>query len=362
MIEIPGIGSVMKILSGLILLVSIALLFSENVTIKLNNHLLMAWTAYVFYTSLSVFWSTNFEASLPIAIGLIQVLVISAVLAKFDLHEEDIKIIELAWLLVSLICLLLFFGGAGKQIEYGGRISIVLSSGGSDPNEFCAYFYMALAIVVVRLFKNTVRLINLLYIIYMLAIFYCIFLTGSRGGLLAAIAAVFVSWMFSTAITFKKIIVLCILIIAVYIIFVYIFIPHLPQSVLERFQPQSIVEDKGSDRAVIWETALTTISSGTTRLLYGYGPFGVTFMNFTMHNQFIQALMDGGIIGLLLYLNLFIELNRKAYRNGPVFFGGVAGAFTALLTLSAYTFFKPIWIIFLMCLLNIKKNDDTGIE
>lgn len=363
MVEIPGIGSAMKIISILILMIGIILLFSENVTVKINNRLMLAWTAYVLYTSLSIFWSTNFESSLQIAIGLIQVLVISLILAKFDLYEEDIRVIEFAWILVSLICLLLFFGGAGQQIEYGGRISIVLSSGGADPNEFCAYFYMPLAIAITRLFRNKSRLMNMMSIIFILAVFYCIFSTGSRGGMLAAIAVIMVSWTFSSSISLKKIVLLCVLIIVIYMAFFYIFMPNLPQPVLERFQLASIIEDKGSDRAIIWETAFHNISSGTTRLIYGYGPFGITFMNrYTMHNQFIQALMDGGIIGLLLYLNFCVELIRKAYRNGPAFFGGITGAFAALLTLSAYAFFKPIWLIFLMCLLTIKKSAVQEIE
>lgn len=361
MVEIPGVGSAMKILSTLLLFIGFILLLSENATIKLNNRLTLAWSAYVFYTFLSLFWSTNFLASLQTVIGLIQVMVISLILSKFDLYEEDVRRIESAWLLVSLICLMLFFGGAGQQIEYGGRLSIVLSSGGADPNEFCAYFYIPLAIMIVRLFRNKSRLSNVIYIFYIFAIFYCIFLTGSRGGMLAAMVAVIVAWLFSTAFSLKKIVFLCILIVAAYIVFLFLFVPNLPQTVIERFQLESIVEDKGSDRIVIWQTALSNITAGTTRIIYGYGPFGVTFMSrYTMHNQFIQALMDGGIIGLLLYLNFCVELIRKAYRNGPVFFGGIAGAFAALMTLSAYAFFKPIWLIFLMCLLTVNRDELQG--
>ncbi|MDD4582928.1 MAG: O-antigen ligase family protein [Eubacteriales bacterium] len=356
MVEIPGIGSAMKALSILIFVIGALLLISENVTFKINNPLVLAWSAYVFYTSLSIFWSTNFESSLQTAIGLIQVFVISIILSKFNIYEEDIRIIELAWIITSLICLMLFFGGAGQQYEYGGRTTIVLRSGGADPNEFCAYFYMTLAFIIVRLFRNKSILINLMYFSYMLIIFYCILSTGSRGGLLAAIAVVFVSWIFSTSISFKKIALLCILMVTLYLVFIYFFVPNLPQPMLERFQLSSMIEDKGSDRVIIWETAFNDIFSGTSRLIYGYGPFGITFMRYTMHNQFLQALMDGGIIGLILYLIFFIVLARKAYRNGPAFLGGIAGAFVALMTLSAYAFFKPIWIIFLMCLLTISKK------
>ena len=362
MIEIPGIGSAMKIMGILLLSAGLILIFSENVIIHFNNRFMLAWTAYVFYTSISIFWSTNFKASLDIAVGLIQVLVISLILAKFTLDEEDIKVIEAAWLLVSLICLLLFFGGAGQQIEYGGRISIVLSTGGADPNEFCAYFYMTLAIITVRLFNSRPGWMTLTYVIYMLAIFCCILLTGSRGGLLAAIAVVAVSWMFSAALSLKKIVMLGVLIAVIYLAFLHIFASYLPQSILERLHLSAMIEDKGSERILIWTSAIQNISSGTIRLLFGYGPFGVTFMKYTMHNQFIQALMDGGIIGLALYLNLFRELIRKAYQNGPAFLGGIAGVFTALMTLSAYAFFKPVWIIFLMCLLTVKRQTVHGNE
>lgn len=355
MVSIPGIGSGMKALSILLLFVGIVLLLSENVTVKLNNRLAAAWTLYVLYTALSVFWSANFEESLPIAVGLIQVLAISLVLTKFDLDEEDVRTIEFAWILVSVICLLLFFGGAGQQIE-DGRISIVLSYGGADPNEFCAYFYIPLAIAVSRLFRNRLKLVNLVYIIYIMTMFYCIFSTGSRGGLMAAMAAVIVSWVFSTSISIKKVALMCILLGASYIVFIHYFIPNLPQPLLERLSPSAILEDKGSNRAYIWEAAFSNIFSGTARLIYGYGPYGITFMRHTMHNQFVQVLLDGGLIGLLLYLNLCFELARKAFRNGAVFLGGIAGAFAALMTLTAYAYFKPIWVIFLMCLFTIKRR------
>lgn len=355
MVEIPGIGSGMKALSLLLLFLGVILLVSENVTIRLNNHLAMAWIMYVLYTSLSVFWSTSLKSSIPIAIGLIQVLVVSLVLTKFDLYEDELRIIEFAWLLVSLICLVMFFGGAGQQIG-DGRISIVLSSGGADPNEFCAYFYIPLAVLITRLFKNRFKLQHLAYFFYMILIFYCIFLTGSRGGLLSAVAAVFASWMFSTSISFKKVALMAIALVVAYFVFVNYFIPNLPQPLLERLYLTSVLEDKGSNRVLIWESALNNIFSGTDRLIYGYGPYGITFMRQTMHNHFIQALLDGGAIGLLLFMYLCIQLTRKAFRNGPVFLGGVAGAFASLMTLTAYAYFKPLWMIFFMCLLTVKER------
>lgn len=357
MVEIPGLGSAMKILSILLLLIGILLLISEDAVISFKNRLALAWTAYVAYTALSCFWSADFETSFVLSAGLIQVLVLSLVLAKFDFHEEELWIIEGAWFLVSLICLLLFFGGAGQQYEYGGRTTIVLSSGGADPNEFCAYFYMTLAFLTVRLCGTRLRPVSLVYFSYMLLLFYCILLTGSRGGLLAAFAAVGVVWMFSASAPLKKIALLCVTLAALYLIFTHFFIPNLPQAIWERYQPASIIQDRGSERAEIWETAFSDIFSGTSRLIYGYGPFGATFMRSTMHNQFIQVLMDGGILGLLLYGNLCVELLKKAYRNGPACLGGMVAAFTALLTLSAYAFFKPIWVIFLMGLLTIKRRN-----
>jgi O-antigen ligase len=359
MVELPGIGSGMKIASIFILMTGLLLLFSSNTATKSKNRLALAWAAYVVYTFISIFWSTNFQSSLQTAVGLIQLLVISLVLTRFDFYDEDKRIIEFAWILVAFICLFLFFGGSGQQYAYGGRTTIVLSSGGADPNEFCAYFYMALAILVVRLFRNKPGLMTPLYISLVLVIFYCILMTGSRGGMLSALAVVVISWLFSKSISIKKIAMLTLFILLIYFVFQYLFVPNLPQSVLERLQFESMIEDKGSGRTIIWEMALNDIFSGTTRVIYGYGPFGVTFMRDTMHNHFLQALIDGGIIGLTLFLNFFFELTRKAFRNGPVFIGGMAGAFTAMLTLSAYSFFKPIWLIFMMCLLTTSKNNNV---
>ncbi len=357
MLAIPGLGSAMKVICIFIVSAGMLLLFYEDAVIRFNNRLVWAWSLYVFYTAVSSLWSKDFEAGIYMGAGMVQVLILSLVVAKFNLLKKDIWIIEGAWIIVSFACLMLFFGGAGHQYGYEGRSTIMFESGGSDPNEFCAYFYMALAFLTVRILRKGFKMTSLMSLIYMLAIFFCILLTGSRGGLLAAFVAVAVSWLFFSSASLKKVAFLCIVFLSFYLIFTRFVIPILPAEIIMRFRPTSIIADGGSERAKIWEEAFADIFSGTTRLIYGYGPFGATFMRPVMHNQFIQALMDGGLIGLLLFTNFFIELIKKAYRLGPAFLGGTAAAFTSLLTLTAYAFFKPVWVIFTMCLLSVPKGD-----
>lgn len=357
MVGLPGIGSIMKLLSLLILVLGVLLLIAENAVIQLAYPLALAWTAYVLYTAASIYWSTDFDASFDIAAGLIQILLISLVIGNMGIREDDVRVIENACILTSLICLILFFGGAGQQIEYGGRISIVIGSGMTDPNEFCAYFYLTVAIILTRLLRNPLKIANLFYMFLLLAIFYCILTTGSRGGLMAAASAAAVTWAFATRASVKKLLLLGFLAAVGYLVFVHFIISAMPQGVLERFHLTSIIEDKGSDRLLIWTTAFRDLFYGNIRLIFGYGPFGVTFMRNTMHNQFLQALMDGGLIGLALYLNLAGQLYREAFRKGAVLLGGLTGVFAALLTLSAYAFFKPVWITFLLCLITVRKNE-----
>lgn len=357
MIGLQGIGSIMKLISLLILVLGVLLMIAEDAVIQFTNPLALAWTAYVLYTAASILWSTNFEASFHIAAGLVQILLISLVIANMGIKEGDFRIVENACILTSLICLFLFFGGAGQQIEYGGRISIVFGSGMTDPNEFCAYFYITIAIILTRLLRNPLKMANVLYVFLLLVIFYCILTTGSRGGLMAAAAAAAVTWASATRASVKKLMLLGLLAAVGYLAFVHFIISSMPQGVLERFHLTSMIADKGSDRIMIWTAAFQEIFSGNIRLIFGYGPFGVTFMRNTMHNQFLQALMDGGLIGLVLYLNLAVQLYRQAIRKGAVLLGGLTGIFAALMTLSAYAFFKPVWITFLLCLIPVKLNE-----
>lgn len=357
MLTIPGLGSAMKMFSIFIVLAGIVLLIYEDAAIKFNNSLAWAWSLYAIYTAFSSLWSKDFETSLYTGAGMVQVLILSLVVTKFELLEKDVRVIEGAWLIVSVICLLLFFGGAGHQYEYGGRSTIMFESGGADPNEFCAYFYMILAFLTVRILKKGLKPVSLICSAYMLAVFFCILLTGSRGGLLGAFVAISVPWLFYGSAPLKRLVVLCIALLTFYLIFTYFIVSLLPVEIIERLRPDSIIADGGSERTAIWQEAFTDIFSGTMRLIYGYGPFGVTFMRSAMHNQFIQALMDGGLIGLLLYIFFFVQLIKRAYRIDPAFLGGTAAAFTSLLTLTAYAFFKPVWVIFSMCLLSRAKED-----
>ena len=75
---------------------------------------------------------------------------------------------------------------------------------------------------------------------------------------------------------------------------------------------ESISEDKGSGRGdlflMVWELIL---KSDTLELIFGHGYNSVVeVLEYSAHNDFLEVMYDQGIIGLGLYVCIYISLIR----------------------------------------------------
>ena len=66
--------------------------------------------------------------------------------------------------------------------------------------------------------------------------------------------------------------------------------------------------------------------------------------------------MDSGIIGFSLYILMLRYIYKRAKENGEITLASFWGIQVALLTLSAYAYFKMVWMIYLFCLFTYRKD------
>jgi len=361
MLSIGVLGSLLRLVSLFIGLSSLSVHLWYNNRIIYKNGVLISWAAYVIFVLLSTIWSNTPNTSFIVSFGLIQVLIISFTLTVYRFSENDMKFIEIAWILVAIICVFLLLSSSGNTYFIEGRRTIVLRYGFVDPNELTAYFIVPTVILVSKIIKKQ-NIYTIFLIILFMLVFYSIIITGSRSGILSFILTVIFT-LFKSRVKIRNILFFVFIgVISYYLVF-NVFRDLLPVSVLQRLQFTSINNDGGSDRFIIWQQSITNTLNDGFRFIYGYGPFGAPNISITptMHNHFLQSFVDGGLMGLLLF-SIFIFLLLIKKSNLYFYLPSIIGAIVMIMTLTSYASFKPIWTIFMMGLVNVNLKTSNKIE
>jgi O-antigen ligase len=190
-----------------------------------------------------------------------------------------------------------------------------------DPNEFSSSLCFCCAYLLSIIFSTKKRLLTILGIA---CCFVLIFLTGSRGGILN-ICVIFFVWFLFYGGKYRFKILLVAFVFAV-IIFSVLF-RDLSSYMLNRFNIfASLSSDGGAGRFNIWMAALNKFNKSNLAYKffgYGYGMFvpsvnyiAVGHTNAYMsHNMWIDCLITGGIIGVLLLFCAFLSVLYYAWKN-----------------------------------------------
>ncbi len=145
--------------------------------------------------------------------------------------------------------------------------------------------------------------------------YYCLMFQYSRGGYLAAI----VSWIFYGLIKDRKILVA----LAVLGIFWQNFLPQSVQQRINMSQTESGTDSSITERYDMWDQAEVLIKSSP---IFGLGYNITPFMGIeaggkhrnSLHNGYMQLLLEQGAIGLLIFVAFFItgfRLGWRLYKN-----------------------------------------------
>jgi O-antigen ligase len=358
MVGLEGFGSFERLFSLGVVACSVAVL-TLNRVVLIPRRGSTWWILYAFWTLLTVLWASNPNGALDIGLGLFLVVGVSLLVSLLPLNRADGRLIRVAWLAMAGVCGLIF-ALTGQMQRVGERTTVILSSGGSDPNEFSAYFLLPLGILTAQFTRRPLwtRVASGLGV---LAIFYIIFLSGSRGGLLGALAVVALVLFSELRRGARGLMIIGVAsLLGVWLAATYV-LPNVPSEVLQRLSWQAVMMDDGSGRVEIWRAAGTVLENSGWRLLFGFGPLGAGTARPVLHNHYLQALVDGGMIGFFLFLGLTVAALRNARACGAPLFAATVGTLITLLTLTCYANYRPAWVVLSMTLIcgRMIASDDS---
>lgn len=225
------------------------------------------------------------------------------------------------------------------------------AAGGVDPNDLA--MTLALGLPMAWYLSNTYRKPLLRWICrgYLPVAVVSIGLTGSRGGLLASIVALTIVPLSMTRLSPNRLAIT----IATLLLSGALAVAYVPEKIVDRLATTSTeVEDlRLGGRFKLWKAGLRAFPEHP---LLGYGTAGyiraispqLGQASQVAHNSFISVLVEQGLIGLILYLLMFITAYR-AVRRLPLLerrFGLVlmATLFAAMLPLT-WEHRRPLWFI-----------------
>ena len=289
----------------------------------------------------------------------IMFLILLLYIGSIYINDKEIHMVKksLVWSSrITCIILLLFGTTSSDRLLLNGFIT-------EDPNYLNGYLFFGIAYAVEKIIDRNNFKSKVLYSIEITIYIYIILATGSRSGLFSAIAVMFIMFCFGDKKRGKlgrKALVIFILMIATPIIIKYI-----PDTVLNRFTVEAIIESKGTNRIMFWEWAYDIFkSSAISNKIFGYGAGSIReiylingYIPVVCHNIYIEQLLEGGLLTLAVYLIIISSCIIRAVKLRSVFSISIMIGFIILSMQASLYAFKPYWnIILFISLLNIKKN------
>lgn len=356
-VPMPGDISVLKAISifvgGLLI---IALFIGEN-KLKFNIvHLMLC--LYVIYSISSLFLLRDLNAWENLR-GILETTLLFILITSRIYNEREKNLILNGWVIVGVISVFTMLTGAVEMSDGGGRVTMGIGGGNEDPNQLCGYFFLPILVCIERLTNKNIKwFLKIFYIILILAMIYVIFITGSRGGLIAIVVTIVAFSFFAIKGIANKIKVFIALIL-VAVVFLTVFFPLLPESVTERMTIESVKEDKGSGRLDLWIVIWDAITYNDNSLVFGYGLGSTTgFLkesathSTVAHNHWLQIWCDQGIIGVILFFMTMVAGSGRTFKNNKIVTMSIFGMLVLSLSLTLYAAYKPFWNVLMMSAMN----------
>ncbi len=233
------------------------------------------------------------------------------------------------------------------EFKYG-RLFVVIGGLQQDPNYFCGFIIFPICYYLWRFLENS-KFWNL---VSALILSVPIFLTGSRGGLIALLGSVFILFVIyikrGDSSRFVKFFFAALVILLV----VLVFWRYLPENITNRFTLEYTLEDNGAGRFRIWEEIIEGFkNSELWNQAFGHG--AATVKNFNSrqqvaHNIYIETLIETGVTGILMLLLMYFKYGAMALKLKEGFLvASFTGYMIMTLSMSLYSY-KPIWNIMLL--------------
>lgn len=278
---------------------------------------------FCLYALISIIWANNdFNSSYFIIILNMLLFTFTFTNTTYDkkFFDNIFKVLVISGLIVSIMVVFGIGMSSTTKTYYGETRRTLSVDGANVDNNNLATMLCLQFVAGFFLFLKTRKLRNkMIYLSICILMLVAIFYTGSRGSLLG-LAASFVVYFFVSKTRHKILKLFCAGLLLIFAFYMMVLI--LPPSVTQRFSIESVLQTGGSGRFDIWKNAMTIFQEASFKdKLLGYGWSSFPFIMessynwfVAAHNDFVEVLIELGVLGILLYIILlasFFFLAKK---------------------------------------------------
>ena len=292
--------------------------------------------------------------------SLFQNLSVIALLICFSYNDIEYNAIETSILFSGIILIILFFvfNYSGET----GRQGISLMGVEQNFNYLCGYLLLPQAICLKRASQQRNKVF---YYVVLTCMIVVVFLSGSRGGLLASIGIVgvyLIMYLHNKSVVLSSKILYIFSFAILSISLVMIFERIVPDELKPRYFVQTILSDKGSNRILIWDSLLKSYSQfNFIDKLFGIGIGTSRFYSYNgtyaAHNVFLAYLLECGLVGVLTYIGLLIRLGRLSIKKQCYSQFAALVGFIIMSMTTTFTNFKPMWVLLFYMIVSINRQE-----
>ncbi len=353
-------NSLLKLAAIPIAISLVVTIISTKLLLKFNYvHLFLL--VYTFSTAITLFISSS-DVALDYVFGYFLNAGLFICLSLLEYNDRELKLLENIQVLLLVIIVMLTLLSSGTR---AGRATLMIFGQTADPNYFVGFFIFPLVITMKKIIDSKYRL---LYILLAALSIYCVFLSGSRGGLLAVIVTIVAFALMYPAKMKGKLFVAAAGL--VFVVSAWIVLrPFLPENIIERMSLQSVLETGGTYRLDIWGSMIKEIISSPNELIFGRGIVAMhdIFMNGSWeavgaHNQVIQVLYNQGIFGLVSFLLLTIVAFMRCSGKRKTVAIAIIGMMALSMSLSFNQTTRTFWNLIAYAAFAFPENKKPNLE
>ena len=348
LIVIPNLGTVAHLVGYLALGIGLlAVIDRGRLNRTTGSFLLIA--AFAFWRCLSFLWTAAPEATLIEIQTIIQMVAMVWLLHQLAFSRKRLLAVMQAYVLGTLVsaCDTIHQYLIGGNPAYQSRFTAT----GFDPNELALMLVLSFPLSLYLASSTRRQLLVWLYRVQLMLAAAAVFLTASRGPVLAASGLL----LFLPAVFFRSGEKQKAALVAVAVIGAAVVLSLVPAASWKRLGTIGTQVESGTfnDRTIIWEAGLGVFRQNPI-IGVGAGAFSAvvhnsTGISYVAHNTFLSILVEQGLIGFSLFLALLIYSIRSCLYM-PRYERALWLAMLMTMSIGIFSltweYRKPIWLIF----------------
>lgn len=321
--------------------------------IRINKQILVLgfWVLWNCFTYL---WTRNPAIGGYYIQAIGNMLILVYIVSKLNWTQKELDLVQNAYIFGAVIFSLLMITNGDLYHGTGIRYTLYIGGHEIDPNNISGLLLPACIFCLQRILD---KYHALFFGFCMVVIVFACVLGASRGGLLGIIvgfSVYYIVYVFSKG--ERKKARNTSLSVFVLLLGYWIIVNNADPVLLDRLNLANLTADQGSGRTELWKTGLQLFLQ---KPIWGWGIGSYGLMTGSgMHNQYLIALMESGLIGFVLFMTaLWLYIKRLYNHKSALGLALIFGAMVIIFFVDAYQK-KYFWncILFSEIILSTFKN------